>query len=131
MKNIRCECYHENILAKRDENGDIYIKCRGCKKVINVSTEKEEIKKSPGSIGDNYFICRSDKHGNEIFRENITDDHHIETFCLMCDQKLHITMNDFINYTFDFEVCPYSNRMYCEACSIDGDKELSYEYGAY
>ena len=40
MTPIRCTCQYKNILAERDEYKSIHVKCRGCKKVVNVSGER-------------------------------------------------------------------------------------------
>ena len=50
MKKIKCTCHgKQKIIAEQDEDGNIYVKCRGCKEKIKIEVKSRSEPRPSGS----------------------------------------------------------------------------------
>jgi hypothetical protein len=43
MEKIKCTCHgRQKIIAERDDDGNIYVKCRGCKEKIKIEVKRRK-----------------------------------------------------------------------------------------
>jgi len=59
MEKIKCCCFGRGhkIIAERDEQGNIYVLCRGCKQKVKIEVERR-VEPKPEEGNGSYFIAQ-------------------------------------------------------------------------
>jgi len=99
IEQIRCDCHgHTKIVAERDEQGNIYVQCRGCKEKIKIESIPQrtflnlwplEVQENPESDKTYWERC---PHHSEIRRYERPRAGDVEFHCIGGD--VHIIMTD-------------------------------------